>query len=107
MSSLGKKGIREMAVKNVQKANYAKKQFKEKGFDIVYDGPIFNEFVLKVDKPISQLSQHLLEKGFIAGYDLGKLDEKLHGHMLVCVTEVRTKEEIDQFVEEVGAYHAK
>lgn len=107
MSSLGKKGIREMAVKNVQKANYAKKQFKEKGFDIVYDGPIFNEFVLKVDKPISQLSQHLLEKGFIAGYDLGKLDEKLHGHMLVCVTEVRTKEEIDQFVEEVGAYHAR
>lgn len=107
MSALGKKGIREMAVKNVQKANYAKKQFKEKGFDIVYDGPIFNEFVLKVDKPISQLSQHLLEKGFIAGYDLGKLDEKLHGHMLVCVTEVRTKEEIDQFVEEVGAYHAK
>ena len=49
MSSLGKKGIREMAVKNVQKANYAKKQFKEKGFDIVYDGPIFNEFVLKVE----------------------------------------------------------
>lgn len=106
MTALGKKGIREMAIQNIQKANYAKNQFKQKGFEIAFDGPSFNEFVVKVDKPVSELSQKLLEKGFIAGFDLEKVDARLKNHMLVCVTEARTKEEIDQFVEEVGAFHA-
>lgn len=105
MSALGKKGIREMAIANMEKANYAKNKFQEIGIEIAYEGPFFNEFVVKLDKPIHDLSEHLLEKGMIAGYDLGNVDEKYSGQMLICVTEVRTKEEIDQFVMEVGAYH--
>jgi glycine dehydrogenase subunit 1 len=106
MTALGKKGIYEMAKANIQKANYAKNIFKQKGFTIVYEGPSFNEFVVKIDQPIAQLSSYLLEKGIIAGYDLGKVDAKYSGQMLVCVTEIRTKEEIDKFIEEVGAFHA-
>lgn len=103
MSALGKKGIREMAIRNIQKANYAKQLFKQKGIEVVFEGSSFNEFVIKLKKPISELSQKLLEKGIISGFDLEKVDARLKNHMLVCVTEVRTKEEIDQFVEEVGA----
>lgn len=105
MTALGKKGIREMAIANMEKANYAKNKFHEIGIEIAYDGPSFNEFVVKLDKPIHNLSSHLLEKGIVAGYNLGKLDDKYSNQMLVCVTEVRTKEEIDQFVMEVGAFH--
>ena len=105
MSALGKKGIREMAIRNIQKANYAKQLFKQKGIEVVFEGSSFNEFVIKLKKPISELSQKLLEKGIISGFDLEKVDARLKNHMLVCVTEVRTKEDIDQFVEEVGAYN--
>lgn len=107
MTALGKKGIREMAIKNIQNAHYAKQLFKEHGFEIAFDGPSFNEFIVKVRKPIAELSKYLLEKGIIAGFDLGKIDDRLENHMLVCVTEVRTKEEIHSFVKEVGAYHDK
>lgn len=105
MTALGKKGIREMAIGNIQKANYAKNVFKQNGFEIVYDGPSFNEFVVKLDKPVEGLTSYLLQSGVIGGYDLGKVDPKYAGQMLVCVTEIRTKEEIDTFVEKVRAYH--
>jgi glycine dehydrogenase subunit 1 len=39
----------------------------------------------------------------IGGYDLGKHDDKMQNHMLLAFTELRTKEEIDQLVEELGA----
>lgn len=105
MTALGKMGIREMAIGNIQKANYAKNMFKQNGFDILYDGPSFNEFVVKLDKPVEGLTSYLLQSGIIGGYDLGKVDAKYAGQMLVCVTEIRTKAEIDTFVEKVGAYH--
>lgn len=104
MTALGKKGIREMAAMNIQKANYAKQLFKQAGFEIVFDGPSFNEFVVNVGKSVKELSDYLFEKGMIAGYDLSKVDSKYDGYMLVCVTEIRTKEEIEKFVKEVGAY---
>ncbi|MCU9613851.1 aminomethyl-transferring glycine dehydrogenase subunit GcvPA [Caldibacillus lycopersici] len=106
MTALGKQGIKEMAIANIQKANYAKQLLKQKGFEIVFDGPSFNEFVVKTKQPMKEIANHLLEQGIIAGFDLQRVYPELNNHMLVCVTEIRTKEEIDQFVEEMGAYHA-
>jgi len=91
-----------MAVQNIQKAHYAKNVFKEKGFTIPFNGYQFNEFVVKVGKPVGEVNEKLLLKGIIGGYDLGRDYPELDGHMLVAVTELRTKEEIDSFVKEVG-----
>lgn len=106
MTALGKKGVREMAVANIQKAHYAKRTFKENGFDIVFEGPSFNEFVVKLNKPVKEVNQKLLESGIIGGYDLGRDYPGLENHMLVAVTELRTKEEIDTFVKEMGDINA-
>lgn len=106
MTALGKKGVKEMAVANIQKANYAKTQFKEQGFEIAFDGSSFNEFVVKLNTPVKEVNEKLLEKGIIGGYDLGRDYSDLKNHMLVAVTELRTKEEIDTFVKEMGEYHA-
>jgi glycine dehydrogenase subunit 1 len=106
MTALGKKGVKEMAVANIQKANYAKNLFKEKGYTVAYDGPSFNEFIVKLNKPIKQINQDLLQKGIIGGYDLGRDFPELENHMLIAVTELRTKEEIDTLVNELGDYHA-
>ena len=105
MTALGKRGIREMALLNMKKTHYAKQALKAKGFEIVFDGPCFNEFVVKLHRSYDEVAKALLEKGIIAGYHLGKIDPALENHMLVCVTELRTKEEIDTFVGEMGGYH--
>jgi glycine dehydrogenase subunit 1 len=106
MTALGKKGVREMAAANLQKAHYAKTAFKEAGFEVVYDGHSFNEFVVKLNKPVKEINQQLLQIGIIGGYDLGRDYPELANHMLVAVTEQRTKEEIDTFVKELGDMHA-
>ncbi|ETI67339.1 aminomethyl-transferring glycine dehydrogenase subunit GcvPA [Neobacillus vireti] len=106
MTALGKKGVREMAAANLQKAHYAKTAFKEAGFEIVYDGHSFNEFVVKLNKPVKEVNQKLLQNGIIGGYDLGRDYSELANHMLIAVTEQRTKEEIDIFVRELGDLHA-
>lgn len=106
MTALGKQGVREMALANMQKAHYAKQAFLNAGFEIVFNGPSFNEFVIKLNRPVKEVNQYLLSKGIIGGYDLGRDFTELTEHMLIAVTEIRTKAEIDEFVMEVGAYHA-
>lgn len=101
MTALGKKGVREMAVQNIQKAHYAKKALQMKGIEIIFDGPSFNEFVLKLPKSYEQCNEQLLQKGMIGGYHLGLTYPELEDHMLVAVTELRTKEEIDLFAYEL------
>lgn len=106
MTALGKKGVREMAAANLQKAHYAKNAFKEAGFEVAYDGFSFNEFVVKLGKPVKEINETLLQKGIIGGYDLGRDYSELSNHMLIAVTEQRTKDEIDTFVKELGDLHA-
>ncbi|AGX05479.1 MULTISPECIES: aminomethyl-transferring glycine dehydrogenase subunit GcvPA [Bacillaceae] len=106
MTALGKKGVRDIAVQNMQKARYARDQFKKAGFELAFEGPIFNEFVVKLNAPVKEINKSLLDKEIIGGYDLGRSYRSLENHMLVAVTELRTKEEIDTFVKELGDYHA-
>ncbi|MHA7137338.1 aminomethyl-transferring glycine dehydrogenase subunit GcvPA [Rossellomorea arthrocnemi] len=105
MTALGKQGVKEMALQNIQKAHYAKEAFKAKGFSIAFEGPLFNEFVVKVNRPVKEINQKLLGKEMIGGYDLGLMDDSLSQHMLIAVTELRSKEEIDAFVAELGDCH--
>ncbi|MDQ0197323.1 aminomethyl-transferring glycine dehydrogenase subunit GcvPA [Neobacillus ginsengisoli] len=106
MTALGKKGVREMASANLQKSHYAKTAFKENGVEVVFEGPSFNEFVIKLNKTVKEINQKLLQKGIIGGYDLGRDYPELSNHMLIAVTEQRTKEEIDTLVKELGDLHA-
>jgi glycine dehydrogenase subunit 1 len=106
MTALGKKGVREMASANLQKSHYAKTAFKENGVEVVFDGSSFNEFVINLNKPVKEINQKLLQKGIIGGYDLGRDYPELSNHMLIAVTEQRTKEEIDTLVKELGDSHA-
>ncbi|WP_017755751.1 aminomethyl-transferring glycine dehydrogenase subunit GcvPA [Calidifontibacillus oryziterrae] len=106
MTALGKKGIKEMAKQNLTKANYAKRKLEEAGYTVPFTGPFFNEFVVKCNKSIAEINDQLLSEGIIGGFDLGRTYKELKNHMLIAVTELRTKVEIDSFVKEMGGYHA-
>lgn len=101
MSALGKQGIYDIAVQNIEHANHAKQQFIKKGFEVL-DGTSFNEFVVKFDKPIQQVNEELVKYNIIGGFDLGVVSDDFKNHMLIAVTELRTKDEIDTFVEKAG-----
>ncbi|MGO4887128.1 aminomethyl-transferring glycine dehydrogenase subunit GcvPA [Anaerobacillus sp. MEB173] len=102
MSALGKNGVKEMAKQNLQKAHYAKEQVLNNGVNVVFNQPFFNEFVVKLDKPVQDVNKQLLQQGIIGGYDLGRDYPELDGHMLIAVTELRTKEEIDILAKALG-----
>lgn len=102
MSSIGKYGLKKMATVNMQKARYAKASLKEANVKVKFESPFFNEFVVKLSDSVTKVNEELFDKGIIGGYDLGRDYPELEGHMLVAVTEIRTKEEIDVFVKELG-----
>ena len=103
MTALGKQGVQEMAKQNIVKTRYAKNAFEAAGFTVPFQGAHFNEIVVQTKKSVTELNKGLIEKGIIGGFDLGRVDEALENHALIAVTELRTKEEIDTLVAEMGA----
>jgi glycine dehydrogenase subunit 1 len=100
MSTLGKHGLQEVANLCYQKAHYAASELgKIKGFKIPFAEPFFHEFVLQTPKPASEVNQYLLDNGILGGYDLGKDYPTMKNHLLVAVTEMNSKDEIDTLVE--------
>ncbi|AQQ53012.1 aminomethyl-transferring glycine dehydrogenase subunit GcvPA [Planococcus lenghuensis] len=104
MTALGKKGTKEMAVQNIAKTRYMKQQLEAAGLTVAFGNAHFNELTVKLGKSVKQLNDRLFDQGVIGGYDLGRTYEELAGHVLIAVTEQRTKEEIDLFVQEIAAF---
>lgn len=103
MSALGKDGVVELAKQNAQKAYYAKRALLKAGVRVITEQPTFHEFVIELNRPVSEVNDALFEKGIIGGYDLGNVRSEWSHRMLVAVTEQRTKNEIHEFVEQVVA----
>jgi glycine dehydrogenase subunit 1 len=100
LSLLGKKGLQQVANLCYQKAHYAAQELsKIEGMGLCFTEPFFHEFALCVGRPVDEVNTHLLEHGIIGGYDLGQDYPSLKDHMLIAVTEMNTKEEIDTLVE--------
>jgi glycine dehydrogenase subunit 1 len=102
LSLLGKCGIRRVAELCLQKSHYACDQItKIEGFKKRFDAPFFKEFVVEMPLPPKRLIRSLIKRKLFAGIDLAQFDRKLKNCLLVCVTEKRTKEEIDYLVDEL------
>ncbi|MFT9845998.1 aminomethyl-transferring glycine dehydrogenase subunit GcvPA [Aneurinibacillus sp. REN35] len=100
MSALGKRGVQDIALLNMQKTQYCKSQVEKLGgYSSAFSAPVFNEFVVKVPQPVAEINRSLLQRRIVGGYDLGRDYPEWSGHMLLAVTEARTKEEIDSLVE--------
>ncbi len=105
MATLGRKGLAQTAELCLQKSHYAAAEIaKLPGYALAFEGrPFFKEFVVKTPMAPAQVNEKLLEMGMIGGLPLGELYPELGDAMLVCVTEQRTKEEIDALVTALGS----
>jgi len=92
--------LEELALMNLSKAEYAKKAVSRiQGCKLVFSGPTFNEFVLQIEREPEKVLLKLREKEILGGVPLKRFYPELDHHLLVTVTEMNKKEEIDRWAE--------
>jgi glycine dehydrogenase subunit 1 len=101
LAALGRQGIREVAEQNMQKAHYLYERLLRKTpAKGLFDRPFFNEFPIVLPRGAAEVLPRMAEAGFYAGVDLRRLEAAVpEGALLVAVTEKRTREEMDRYVE--------
>jgi len=100
LAVMGRQGLARVAELCYHKAHYAAQRIAElPGFSLGSSQPFFNEFVVRCPKPVDEVNLFLLDRGIIGGYDLSQGYPHMEGCMLVCVTELNTREQIDDLVE--------
>ncbi|MFB5191130.1 aminomethyl-transferring glycine dehydrogenase subunit GcvPA [Alicyclobacillus fastidiosus] len=100
LSYMGKEGMRELAAQNYHKAHYLERRLTDiHGVEAVFSTPYFNEFVIRLPKRAADVQSALLERGFLFGLDLRASHPELGDAVLLNVTEVRTRSEMDELVQ--------
>lgn len=96
MSLMGKEGLAKVNSLSSAGAHYLYEELLKTGkFEPVFDKPFLKEFVLRPLVPVEKLQQKLLDEGFF-----GALATE-EGYVSFCVTEKRTRAEVDSLVEAV------
>lgn len=104
MGAMGRSGLRQVAELCYHKAHYTAERIDElEGYEVARDRAFFKEFVVRCPLEIAAINDYLLDEwGIIGGYDLGQDYAHLQNHMLLCVTEINPREEIDTLVRALG-----
>ena len=69
------------------------------GYTLAFDAPFFKEFAVRTPRTVAALNKKLLKRNIIGGYDLSRAYPELKHTMLLCVTELHTKEDVDKLVD--------
>jgi glycine dehydrogenase subunit 1 len=103
LSTLGKSGLRQVAELCYHRAHYAANKINRLvGYRVNIKQEFFNEFVVECPRPVREINAVLRAQRIIGGYDLSKDYPHLGNAMLVAVTEMNTKEQIDALVKALG-----
>jgi glycine dehydrogenase subunit 1 len=95
--ALGPRGLRRVAELCYEKAHYAADRIGAvAGYAVEQDEPYFHEFVVRTPQPVAEINERLLARGMIGGYDVS---DYTHNRILLCVTEMNSRAEIDALVE--------
>jgi glycine dehydrogenase subunit 1 len=105
LALMGKQGLRRVAEVCYHKAHYAAENITDlPGYQVANRLPFFNEFVVTCPRPVAEINRFLYEEhNIIGGYDLAQDYPDREHQMLVAVTEMNTRAEIDALVEALDA----
>ena len=96
LSLMGKKGIREVADQCLQKAHYLIRQIEgSDGIELPFSGPVYNEFVIRTERPAREVLADLAERKILGGVPLSRYFDDRPNEFLVAVTEIHTCDQID------------
>lgn len=101
MTTMGRRGLQEVAVQCAQKAHYAAREIgKLGGYTLPYTAPFFNEFVVRAPVTAETVVRRLARDHDInAGVALSRYFGDQPNDLLVCVTETNSRNEIDRLVD--------
>jgi glycine dehydrogenase subunit 1 len=103
LALMGPQGMKEIGQTIMQKSQYAAKRISQvPGARLVYPGPFFKEFLVSFDdtgKTVSEINKALLDYKIFGGKDVSREFPELGESALYCLTEVRTKADIDHLVD--------
>jgi glycine dehydrogenase subunit 1 len=98
LSLMGRRGMSSLARLNYDKSEYAKDCIgKIPGVEVKRGSPTFNEFTVVLSKNADVVVEKMIDKGFAAGFPLGRFYKGMNNYLLIAVTEKRTKQDIDKF----------
>lgn len=96
----GKEGLRQLALTNYQRAAYLRKQLEVLTEETPFSSTDhFNEFVVRFKQSMDVVLPHFRAHGIEPGLDLGRYFPQLQGHLLVAVTELKSKQQLDHYIE--------
>jgi glycine dehydrogenase subunit 1 len=97
LAVLGKSGLHRLALLNYQRARYLRESLASKGIAVAFKGPTFNEFVVTVPKLEAAISR-AQGSDIVPGLPLADDYPELANGLLICATEMHSKEKIDALV---------
>ncbi len=100
LSTLGEKGLKEIAGQNRENAKYLSEKLEGLGFELPFGDSFFNEFVAK-KQGMREMHAALSEKEIVFGYPLELEFSEMRDCVLLAVTEMNSREEIDALVSEL------
>ena len=101
---LGKEGYRELGELLVRRTAYARERLAAvEGVELLHTAPVAREFAVRLDAPVDRVLERCAERGIAAGYPLGRDYAEHEDGLLVAITERRTKAQIDDLAEALGA----
>ena len=99
LAAMGKQGLRQVAGLCYHKAHYAAAEIdKLAGYEVSRRRPFFKEFVVKCPRPAEEIARQLNDRQIVPGYVLSRSFPERSRELLVCVTEMNSKSQIDQLV---------
>ena len=104
LSLMGKTGLKELAELNYDKAEFAKGILEKiPGVTVKRTSPTFNEFTVCLPRNADDTVHRMIDKGFAAGFPLGRFYKGMDNYLLMAVTEKRTREELLKFRDSLEA----
>ncbi len=100
LCELGRSGLRQVAELCLQKSHYAQQSLANVRGVRIDNAPsrFFKEFTIRLDEPPADVNRALLKQQIVGGLPLGSYYSKMDDSMLICVTETKTRQDIDRFV---------
>ena len=101
---LGREGFRELGELLVRRTAYARERLAAvDGVELLHEAPVVREFAVRLDAPVDRVLERCAERGIAAGYPLGREYPEHEDGLLVAITERRTRAQIDELAEALGA----
>jgi glycine dehydrogenase subunit 1 len=99
MAILGPEGLEKTAAAcHANTLSLVSQLCEIKGVERMHTAACFHEAVLRLDAPAADVLDALLARGILGGYNMADDYPELGNAILVCATEMRSEDEIKEYV---------